>query len=31
LWTEIEGVVAAGEICAPEEVLNEVEKKEDGP
>jgi Domain of unknown function (DUF4411) len=26
----MEGVIAAGKICVPEEVLNEVKKKEDG-
>lgn len=30
LWTRIEDTVAAGELCIPEEVLNEVKKKEDG-
>jgi hypothetical protein len=30
LWSNIEGMVAASEICSPEEVLNEVKKKEDG-
>lgn len=30
LWARLEGVVRAGEICIPEEVLNEVERKEDG-
>jgi len=30
LWSNIEGMVAASEVCSPEEVLNEVKKKEDG-
>jgi Domain of unknown function (DUF4411) len=30
LWVKVEEVVAEGEICSPEEVLNEVKKKEDG-
>jgi hypothetical protein len=30
LWTEIESAVTAGEICVPEEVINEIHKKDDG-
>ncbi|OJU81555.1 MAG: hypothetical protein BGO11_06730 [Solirubrobacterales bacterium 70-9] len=30
LWTRLEEVAEAGEICIPEEVLDEVKKKEDG-
>jgi hypothetical protein len=30
LWSELESEVSGGGICSPEEVLGEVEKKEDG-
>ena len=30
LWTKIEEEIVAGTICAPEEVMNEIEKKDDG-
>jgi hypothetical protein len=30
LWSAIDSEVSAGGVCSPEEVLREVEKKEDG-